>query len=76
MLKTVFNIVTKTDLFNAMGASGNMEVLVNGRIGNLQSVTREDGSGTKFIVKLCRYDNNSLKFVYENIFMNFGKKTY
>ena len=76
MMKTVFNIVTKNDLFNAMGASGNMEVLINGRVGTLQSVQREDGSGTKFNVKICRYDNKTMKFVYESIFMNFGQKTY
>lgn len=71
MMKTVFAIVSKADLFNAMGASGNMEVLVNGRVGTLQSVQREDGSGTKFVVTLCRYDNQSLKFVYEKTFMAF-----
>lgn len=76
MMKTVYAITTKYELFNAMCLSGNQEVLINGRVGLLQSVEREDGSGTKFNVKICRYDNKTFKHVYENIFMNFGPKTY
>lgn len=73
---TVLKIDTKDQLFAALGASGNLNVLVNGRVGTLLSVQREDGSGTKFNVVLCRYDNVTMRFVNETLFMNFGQKTY
>lgn len=72
MNMTVFKVDSKESLFAALGASDSCPILINGQIGNLISVEREDGSGKKFNVKLSRFDNVSRKFVTVNIFVNFG----
>lgn len=71
MVITALKIETREELFSALGAAGNVNVAIAGRIGTLQSVQREDGSGKCFNVTLCRYDNSTMRFVYDKIFVRF-----
>lgn len=70
---TVYKIETKADLQAALVRSGNEMVMVNGRVGTLQSVQREDGSGNCFNIKLGRYDAKTMRFVTETLFLKFTK---
>jgi hypothetical protein len=72
MTTTVFNVNSKESLFAALGAGDSCPILINGQIGNLLSVEREDGSGKKFNVKISRFNNISRTFVTVNVFVNFG----
>ena len=73
MIKNVFQITTKNELCAALTRSGNEMVMVNGRVGTLQSVQREDGSGNCFNIKLGRYDANTMRFVTETLFLKLYK---
>lgn len=70
---TAHKIETKADLQAALIRSGNQNVCVNGRIGTLQSVQREDGSGNCFNIKISRYDAKTLRYVTETLFLKCAK---
>ena len=53
----VLIIKTKADLFEVLGMAGTQNVSVNGVVGILWGVEREDGSGNSFIVRLLGHDN-------------------
>lgn len=72
MTLTVFKVEYKEDLLKALTANDSCPILIGGKVGNLISVEREDGSGNKFNVKISRFDKVARKFVTENVFVNFG----
>ena len=56
---SVLVVETKADLLEALGLAGTQYVSVNGEVGILQSVEREDGSGNCFNVTLLGYGNKT-----------------
>jgi hypothetical protein len=52
--------MTKFQLFSALVANGTAWITINGVTGILQSVTRESGSGSSFIVGMIVYTNERL----------------
>ena len=72
MMKTIFNVVNRQDLLQALTLR-DTEVCINGRVGFLQSIEREDGSGFKFNVRIGRYDAKTMRHVTETLFIGFTK---
>jgi len=54
LVEKLYAINTKADMFSALGHHGQRLYNVNGRIGYLRAVEREDGSGDSFNIILTR----------------------